>query len=349
MQAEPEYFKPYQLKKGDVIGVFTPSSPGYQWNEELFMRGVNYLEELGFKIKLGKVTAQRLSQGYRSASPQTRAEEFMELISDSEVHGLMSTIGGNNSSSMIPFLDFKAIRQRRKPICGFSDITSLHAAILKHARLRTFYGPSVMCWFGDWPQASPESTAWFLDAVQQHRSGERPVYAPDKWSNHKRNWVNGEWCTKPREWQVNDGWKILSEGVVEAEILAFNLNTILSAAGTRYWPDFKGKILIVEDMDAPQSRTERSLQQLSLIGVFDEIVGLIVSKPEEYDQQRAPFTYDDLINEVVGSRPYPIVTNFDCGHTIPIITIPQLSFVRLTARAGRGVDFVFLDGAFCCS
>jgi muramoyltetrapeptide carboxypeptidase len=162
MPLEP--LKPKRLKAGDTIGIFTPSSPAYIDCEGLFTNGIRNLEACGFKSKQGHVTSRRMGQGYRSASPQDRAKEFMDLILDPDVHGLMSTIGGYNSSSMIPYLDFQAIRASRKPICGYSDVTSLHASILTAAGLRTFYGPSVMCWFGDWPDGIPETTRWFLDA-----------------------------------------------------------------------------------------------------------------------------------------------------------------------------------------
>lgn len=46
----------------------------------------------------------------------------MELIEDPNVDGLISTIGGMNSSSSIPYLDFDKIRESRKIICGFSDV-----------------------------------------------------------------------------------------------------------------------------------------------------------------------------------------------------------------------------------
>lgn len=342
---ELKILKPKRLKMGDTIGVFTPSGPGYKWCEDLFVNGVRNLERCGFKVKLGKVTEARLSQGYRSASPTDRAAEFMDLILDPKVDGLISTIGGSNSSSMIPFLDFSAIRRSLKPICGYSDVTSLHMSILKHSGLRTFYGPAVMCWFGDWPDGIKESTRWFLEAVMDHHEGERKIVAPKLWSNHKRSWENGDWQTKPREWQKNSGWKILNPGVAEAPILAVNLNTLLCAAGTNYWPDVHQKILLIEDMDAPQARNERSLRQLSLMGVFDQISGLVIGKPEFYDQQGAPFGYDDLIMEVIGPRPYPIVSNFDCSHTVPMITVPQLSPVRLIAKNNPEVEFTFLDGA----
>jgi muramoyltetrapeptide carboxypeptidase LdcA involved in peptidoglycan recycling len=336
---------PKRLKLGDTIGVFTPSSPAYKINPGLFENGVRTLEGLGFKVKLGSLTARRAVQGYRSGSGQERAAEFMDLITDPTVDALVSTIGGYNSNSMIPFLDFSAIRDARKPICGASDVTSLHLAIMKFSGLRTYYGPTVMCWFGDWPEGDPESTSWFLDAVMNHEAGVREVKAPARWSNHKRDWTNGDWKNKPRDWQENQGWKVLQPGVAEAPILAANLNTMMSAAGTKYWPDFKGRILLIEEMDAPLMREERSLRQLSLTGAFDEIMGLIVSKPEVYSADGAPFDFDHLIQEIVGSRDYPIVTNFDCGHTLPTITIPE--GVRVKLEAGeQSVSFKFLESAF---
>ena len=187
---------PRRLKVGDTIGVFTPSSPAYKINPGLFENGLRTLERAGFKIKLGALTSRRAAEGYRSGTAQERAAEFMDLISDPDVSALISTIGGFNSNSMIPFLDFAAIRDTRKPICGYSDVTSLHLAIMKFSGLRTYYGPTVMCWFGDWPEGIPESTNWFLDAVMNHESGSREIISPKRWSNHKRDWVNGDWKNK---------------------------------------------------------------------------------------------------------------------------------------------------------
>jgi muramoyltetrapeptide carboxypeptidase len=335
---------PRPLLPGSTIGVFTPSSPAYQANPGLFENGVRTLETLGFKVKLGSLTSARAAQGYRSGTPEARANEFMDLILDPSVHGLIATIGGYNSSSLIPFLDFNAIREARKPICGFSDVTSLHLAVLHYSRLRTFYGPTMMCWFGEWPAGIAESTEWFLDAVMGRGTYPREIAPPPRWSNHRRDWGSGDWKNKPREWIPNPGWRVLQAGSAEAPVLALNLNTMLSAAGTPYWPRLEGKILLLEEMDAPLMKEERAFRQLSLMGVFDRIAGLIIAKPEVYSADGADFDYDTLVREVVGPRAYPIVSQFDCGHTVPMITIPQEVRVRLQAEAGK-VHFAILEKA----
>ncbi len=136
---------PHRLRKGDTIGVFTPSSPAYTANPELFDNGIKNLEAMGFQVKLGRLTAARAHQGYRSASGSERAKEFMELIDDPIVRGLISTIGGANSSSMIPFLDYEKIAAAQKVICGYSDVTSLHMAIHTKAQLQTFWLHTGIC------------------------------------------------------------------------------------------------------------------------------------------------------------------------------------------------------------
>ncbi len=336
--------KPYALRPGDTIGIFTPSSPAYEDGEELFLNGIKNIERLGFKVKLGNLTAKRGKQGYRSGTAEDRAKEFMDLILDDSVHGLISTIGGTNSSSMLGYLDYAAIRAKRKIVCGYSDVTSLHLAIMKFAGLSTIYGPSAICWFGDWPDGIAESSKWFLEALSTHISGSRRIEIPKQWSNHRRGWANGDWKTIPRQWQEQDGWLCLNAGIVEAPIVALNLNTMLASAGTAYFPNLRGKILLLEDMDAPMGRTERSLRQLQYLGVFDEICGLIIGKPEVFDLKEAPFSYEDLFLEVIGKRPYPIVSRFDCSHTVPMISIPQQVPVRLSAKENSDVSFEFLDG-----
>jgi muramoyltetrapeptide carboxypeptidase LdcA involved in peptidoglycan recycling len=84
-------------------------------------------------------------------------------------------------------------------------------------------------------------------------------------------------------------------------------------------------------MHAPFASEERALRQLQLMGVFDVIAGLIIGKSEVLDRQGAPFTHDELIMEIVGKRNYPIISNFDCSHTVPMHTIAQMSKVELLA------------------
>lgn len=228
--------KPPPLRLGDTIGVFTPSSPSNVRHREKYLHGIQVLKRMGFDVVEGSLTASVTSQGYRSGTPRERAAEFMELIRDPKIKALISTIGGANSSSMIPWLDFDEIRGKPKVICGYSDVTSLHLSILSYSGLCTFYGPAIMPSFGEWPDMLEETKTSFLDAVQRHTIGERKLEPPKRWSNHLR-FAPAQWKAEPRQFQDNPGWKVLNPGASRAPIVAANLNTLMTSAGTSYFPD----------------------------------------------------------------------------------------------------------------
>jgi muramoyltetrapeptide carboxypeptidase len=329
---------PPPLEPGDIIGIFTPSYPAHMQFRDKYLHGREQLESMGFRTVEGWLTASGRHEGYRSGPPRERAAEFMELIENPDVKCLISTIGGLNTASMIPFLDYDRIRANPKVICGYSDLTSLHLALLAYSGLASFYGPAVTPSFGEWPSVLPVTRDAFLDAVQRHRSGMRQLTPPARWSAHRRDPRTNEWRSRERDFLPNSGWKGLSAGRVIAPVLVANLDTLTTAAGTEHFPVLDGMILVLEEMSALLSYEERCFRHLDLLGTFDRIAGLIVSKPERYDQEDASFEYDDLIHEIVGERQYPIVSGFDCGHTHPMLTIAQGSAMELRVDADAVVS-----------
>jgi muramoyltetrapeptide carboxypeptidase LdcA involved in peptidoglycan recycling len=205
-------------------------------------------------------------------------------------------------------------------------------AIWTQAGLSTFYGPAVVPSFGEAPNGFEYTARYFLDAVCGHRDGKRDLEAPQHWSRDAPRFED-PLSSDPanRRWLANEGWRVLVAGRATAPVLCANLNTLVSITGTRYFPDLSGHILVIEEMAAPFSRYERNLRHLQLLGSFEQLSGLIVSKPEMPDSEGAPFTADELLLEVVGARNYPIVVDFDCGHTHPMVTLAQGSSLTLDA------------------
>lgn len=95
-----------KLKKGDTIGIFSPSTPITCFCPKRFLRAKEYLKSKGFNIVEGNLTGK--SDFYRSGSIKERAEELNELIRNPEVRCIMSTIGGMNSNSLLPYIDWEA-------------------------------------------------------------------------------------------------------------------------------------------------------------------------------------------------------------------------------------------------
>ena len=117
----------------------------------------------------------------------------------------------------------------------------------------------------------------------------------------------------------------------------------MSNAGTKHFPDFQGKVLLIETMSGNMGSEERLWRHLDLLGIFDQITGLLVGKFENLNMLNAPFSHADLILEIVGKRDYPIISEFDCSHTIPMLTLSQLSEVHIKASKPQNVEFNILS------
>ena len=97
--------KPPGLRPGDTIGFFSPSSAATAWAPNRFARAKAYLAAQGVELKAGSLTGER--DHWRSGSIAARAEELNALIRDPEVRAIMSVIGGSNSNSLLPYLDYE--------------------------------------------------------------------------------------------------------------------------------------------------------------------------------------------------------------------------------------------------
>jgi muramoyltetrapeptide carboxypeptidase LdcA involved in peptidoglycan recycling len=260
---------------------------------------------------------------------------------------ILFSIGGSNSSSILPYIDYEYIRQHPKIVCGYSDATAIHCALQKKARLCTFYGPALIPSFGEFPMPHDVTVASWEIQVGLRGNNESYFFSqPETFSDHFIDATKPGWKKIEREFRRNDGWKALRRGAVTAPIFAYNLNTLLALAGTEYFPELKGCILCIEQMDTDMAKEERQLNQLKLMGVLDELEGLIISKPEKFLSLNATFSYDELVLEILEGtqKQFPIVTNFDCGHTHPMLTIVQGVKCKLSVeeevtlqQMGRGV------------
>jgi len=76
---------------------------------ERYERAKAFLENKNFQIVTGSLTGK--TDYYRSGSPKERAEELNELLRNPNVDMIMSTIGGTNANSMLPYIDYDAFRQ----------------------------------------------------------------------------------------------------------------------------------------------------------------------------------------------------------------------------------------------
>ncbi len=333
---------PEPLRKGDTIGIVSPSSAGHLMLREKYQRGLAHLRHLGFQVR----EAPSLSLDH-PVGPRERAADLQTLWQDPNVKAIVSTIGGLTSGSLLPYLDFEQMERHSKFLCGFSDITALHCGIASQTRLPSLYGPAVIAGFGEAPEPPEYSLNGFF-----RQTGFLLTSFPHRWEPPRywtREFVDAEqpgWDQQVKTFQPNDGWKCLRPGTGEAPIMALNQNTLVSLAGTPYFPDLRGKILFMEQVTVHPGLDERQLNQLRMMGVFRGLKGLVIGKPEKIYKGYDLDTYDQMILDFADvPNGCPIVAEFDAGHTIPILTMPQRIPFRVEARPDQ-VDVIQLSPAY---
>ncbi|MGE6617458.1 S66 family peptidase [Bacillus mycoides] len=308
---------PKALKYGDTIGIYSPSSPVTYTSPKRFERAKLYLEQKGFHILEGSLTGQY--DYYRSGSIKERADELNDLIRNPNVSCIMSTIGGLNSNSLLPYIDYETFQKNPKLMIGYSDTTALLLGIYAKTGIPTFYGPALVPSFGEFEPFVDCTYKYFADTLLTDQHLPYNINQPLFWSDEFINW---EEKTKEKDLRPNN-WISVMGGKTTGRIIGGNLNTIQGIWGSPYMPLIQdGDILFIEDSSKDAATIERSFSLLKINGVFDKVSGIILGKHEQFDDcgtNRKPY---EILLEVLQNQKLPFLADFDCCHTHPMITLP---------------------------
>lgn len=314
------------LEKDITVGVFSSSSSISATVPVRYERGIQYLKSRGYHVINGQLYGKKDS--YRSGSIIERAEEFNQLLYNDDIQILMASIGGNNTNSILPYIDYEYLKKHPKIIVGYSDTTALLLAIYAKTGLITFYGPAVASSFGE----LPPFVDWTFDNFHLMMKGNmRFPYCYEKPSVWTDEFINWNEQSRSKEQYEND-WICVSPGVCQGRLIGGNLNTMEGFFGTEYMPEIKkGDILFLEDSLKDACTIERSFSLLKLAGIFEKVDGIILGKHEKFDDNGTGKCPYEILLEVMGDVSIPILADFDCCHTHPMLTLPIGCYVTLDA------------------
>ena len=313
--------KPLALRKGNTIGIVSPSAGLAGLYFYRVRRAISFLEKSGFKIKLGK---NALKVGYIAGEPEERARDMNEMIYDKKVRCIITTIGGENAIQLLEYLDFKAFKKMPKIFVGYSDITVLHLAFLTKSKVVTFYGPAILPQFGEYPKPFSYTINYFKKAVMESK----PIglIQPVNYTDQFLDW--GKYKRKKRTKFKENRYIWVRKGKAKGKLIGGCLPSILRVAGTEYFPSFKNALLFIETPEGDKAnlpygleKVDADISQLKAIGVFDEINGLIVGVPYRYNR-KMKFKLIELLKKRLSQYDFPILFGVNFGHTDPIITLP---------------------------
>ena len=284
--------KPKTLKPGDTIGVVAPAGPV---KKVKLRRGVKNLENLGCRVKLAGNVWDK--SGYLAGEDEERVESVNQMFADPEIDAILCARGGFGSIRILEQIDYALIRRNPKIFAGFSDITLLHLAINKLCNLVTFHGPMVAV---DFDTLSAYNRKYFFKTV----ASTRPV---GRIKNSK----------------TLGAWRAIAQGKTSAPILGGNLTLLTRLLGTKYEPDFRNKILFLEDLNEDIYKIDGMLAQLKLAGILKNVKGVILAEFVKCrPSKKASFTLEEVFEHYFASTGYPVIYPVSCGHGEDKITIP---------------------------
>ncbi len=330
------YFKKYKLPKlstGSTIGIMSPSCPITYDGPPPTKIAEKYLISKGFKIVEGSLYG-KIDSSYRSGTIKDRADELNELIHNDEVDCIMAAAGGYVSISLLPYIDYNYLKKHPKIIVGHSDVTSLLLAINKKCGLPTFYGPNLVTSFAHKLFYQDYALDTFLKVINhiEPYTINQPVYYTDEitdWyttgDTFKENLEN--------ENSTSNEWKTVVSGISKGRLIGGNTDNFSLLYGNPYCPEVQdGDILFLENINEEADFFERAVSSLFTHGVFHKISGLILGKPKGYKDINSGKSELDILFEIIGKPHFPVLADVDCGHTVPIITLPIGAEIEMNAE-----------------
>jgi muramoyltetrapeptide carboxypeptidase LdcA involved in peptidoglycan recycling len=319
--------KPRCLRPGDRVAAVSLSRGWPSVYPRAYQDGKRQLQE-AFGIEVVESRHAMADIHWLAAHPEARAADLMEVLKDPEIHGIVSTIGGDDSIRILPFLDYSVIRQNPKVFLGYSDSTVTHFAFLK-AGVTSFYGPSLMAGFDENGGLSP----YMVESVGQALFAPSPsvLISPncDGWTIASWDWADEKRNQKKRQHRPCTGWRWLQgSGQHRGKLIGGCLEVVDWLRGTPVWPEpsaWRNSIVFLETSEDQPSPTlvTYMLRALAATGALDEVQGILYGRP--YGDEASFEAYDDALLLVLAElklTSLPVITRMDFGHTDPKLVLP---------------------------
>jgi muramoyltetrapeptide carboxypeptidase len=300
--------KAKKLEIGDTIGVISPSSPSEKKSD--VVRAAETFESYGYKVVLSKNLNK--SKGFTAGTEEERADDLREMFRRDDIDAVFVTQGGYGSAQLIRHIDFDLIAHNPKIFTGYSDITSLHLAIMKFSEVVTFHSPGFSR-FNSEDLTDYTRESFFKTLTQTEPIGEIKMADPKKWVNR------------------------INPGVAEGIITGGNLTLICATLGTPYEIDVRGKILFFEDLDTEPWIFDHNLSHLRNAGKFAQAAGIVVGECKNC----VPFLYnpgyyvdtslEDVLDYYIKPLGIPAIYGLPMGHTDDLATVPLGVAAKLDA------------------
>jgi muramoyltetrapeptide carboxypeptidase len=267
------------LKPNDKVAI---TAPAKRISRKEIDAAVKVLIDWGLQVVVGETIDSEYFQF--SAPKEKRLEEVQTFLNDPEIKAIFFARGGYGSIQIIDDIDFKAFKKNPKWLIGFSDISIFHAYANAKLAAPTIHATMPL----NFEKNSKEALNTLKEAVFKGKM----------------------------KYELKTKYKLNRKGKGKGEIVGGNLSILYSLLGSKSFPNLKGKILFIEDLNEYYYHLDRMMHSLKRAGALKDLKGLIVGQFSDMQEAALPFdkNTEAIIFDAVKEYKFPVYFNFPAGH-----------------------------------
>jgi len=286
-----------------LLNLFTPA--GVVPKAAPLRLAVRRLKALGFQVQLDDSALARSQRFGGDDDTRLAALHRVALAAPSIA---MATRGGYGVTRLLDRIEWKLLARSVElgtRWVGHSDLTALQLGLLAHTGADCWAGPMAIDDF------SRDDNIGGVDEVTRDCFVEA---------------MDGR--LEAVGFRTEAGFDGLSVG---GRLWGGNLSMLCSLLGTPHWPQVKGGVLFLEDVNEHPYRIERCLLQLQQAGVLERQKAVVLGafsawRPSPLDRG---YTLKTAVARLRSQTPTPVLTGLPFGHVHPKVTLPVGRRVQL--------------------
>ena len=285
------------LRAGDLVGVIAPAGPT---PPGIVSQVGPLLARFGLRARLYPCCHTSHPQhGFLAGDDVARLANLHAAYADDDVAAVLALRGGWGSARLLDGIDAALLRAHPKPLVGFSDITALHALLVREGGVG-LHAPVCSSLLREGGDA--DAQALFDLLMQPLRAGHCFAGGPQ-----------------------TGAWRV--SGAASGKLVGGNLSIVASLLGTPWaWPA-EDTIVFLEEVSEAPYRVDRLMTQLRHAGVLAGARAFLLGS---FSDEADPTS---VLSEHLSALGKPVLAGWPAGHAGPNRALPLGARVRLDATA----------------
>lgn len=269
--------KPNYLKPGDKIAIVCTA-------RFVDKPDIDFAIDLLKKWQLQPVLGSSISLKHHQfgGTDDERITDLQNQINNTDIKAIWCAKGGYGTARILDKIDFSPLLDQPKWVIGYSDVTALHLQ-LQHLRYCSLHAQM--------PVDIQNKSSKTIESIKQ--------------------------SLFEKSYEISYASKFPSQsGLAKGQLIGGNLSVLYSVLGSKAIPDFKDKILFIEDLDEYLYHIDRMMLNLYRSGILNQLKGLIIGSLSDMNDNSTPFgqTAEEIIAHYTNKFDMPVAYNCPVGH-----------------------------------